>query len=72
MIGLGHGTGNESQKEFGFITSDVVGTHVGRRCVKRAVQNEDGLFYDCYDSQDGDHYKWVSAYDISFELASGH
>lgn len=40
--------------------------------VKRAVQNEDGLFYDCYDSEDGDHYKWVSAYDISFELASGH
>ena len=40
--------------------------------VKRAVQNEDGLFYDCYDSEDGDYYKWVSAYDISFELASGH
>ena len=40
--------------------------------VRRAVQKDDELFYDCYDSEDGDHYKWVPAYDISFELASGH
>ena len=40
--------------------------------VKRAVQNNDGLFYDCYDSDDGEHYKWVPVKDITFDNASGH
>ena len=38
--------------------------------VRRAFQTDDGLFYDCY-SENGDHY-WVSAKDITFEIASGH
>lgn len=39
---------------------------------KRAVQCEHGLFYDCVDADDGDHYKWVPAEDVTFELVSGH
>ena len=40
--------------------------------VKRAVQCEHGLFYECVDAEDGDNYKWIPAHDITFDLISGH
>jgi len=35
--------------------------------VTRAVALEDGTYFDCYDSDDNDHYGWIHCYNLELE-----
>jgi len=71
---------NKSEQLCGIVNDDFIYGNVSKEdsekwpvedewniYVTRAVTLEDGTYFDCYDSEDNDHYGWIHCYNIVLE-----